>query len=162
LPIALSPRQSGFYLVPSFPLYAAGFALIVAPVVSRFVERLDVSGRRFRLFTWVCGLVLVSVVGYAATRWGTVGRNATTIHDVKLIATVVPEHGAVTICDSMWRDWSLHGYFYRYHHTALDRGSDVHEFAVTREESCPRVESASMVMVPLETAFLRLYRQAPR
>jgi len=161
LPIALSPRQSGFYLVPSFPLYASGFALIVVPIVARFVGGIDERGRRFRAFAIVSALLLVSVVGFSATRWGTVGRNATTIHDVKLIATVVPEHTAVTVCESMQRDWSLHGYFFRYYHIALDSGAEAHDFAVVKAGPCPRVDTAAMERIPLETASLTLYRSTP-
>jgi len=159
LPIALSPRQSGFYLVPSFPLYASGLALIVAPIVARFVDGIDARARRFRGFAFVSALLLTAVVGYSATRWGTVGRNATTIHDVKLIATVVPEHTTVTVCESMQRDWSLHGYFFRYFHIALDgAGDDGYDFAVVKAGPCPRVDTAAMEKVPLATASLYLYR----
>ncbi len=161
LPIALSPRQSGFYLVPSFPLFASGFALIVAPIVSRFVEGIDEHGRRFRAFAIISALLLAVVVVYSATRWGTVGRNATTIQDVKLIATVVPAHETVTVCESMQRDWSLHGYFYRYYHIALDAGTEAHEFAVVKAGPCPRVDTAAMEIVPLATATLTLYRGTP-
>jgi 4-amino-4-deoxy-L-arabinose transferase-like glycosyltransferase len=161
LPIALSPRQSGFYLVPSFPLYASGFALIVAPVVARFVEGINLRGRRFRGFAILAAIVLAAVLVYSSTRWGTVGRNATTIHDVKLIATVVPAHDTVTVCESMQRDWSLHGYFYRYYHIALDSGADAHDFAVVKAGPCPRVDTAAMERIPLETASLTLYRSTP-
>ena len=160
LPIALSPRQSGFYLVPSFPLYASGLALMVAPVVSRFVEGVDEHTRRFRGLALVSVLLLAAVLVFSATRWGTVGRNATTIHDVKLIATVVPEHTTVTVCESMQRDWSLHGYFYRYYHIALDSGID-YEFAVVKAGPCPQVDTAVMEKVPLATASLILYRAVP-
>lgn len=158
LPLIVSPRQMGFYLVPSFALYASGFALMVAPVVSHLVERIDPRAWRFRTFAATAVLLLVSVLGYSASRVGTVGRNVDTIHDVKLIATVVPADSAVTICASMWKDWSLHGYFYRYYHIALDRGDDAHDYIVTRDR-CEPPGTAAVESVPLDTKFLHLFRR---
>ena len=159
LPIVLSPRQSGFYLVPSFPLFAVGFALLMTPVVHAMVERVNVRAWGFKLFTAVSAVALVVIVVYSAGQYGSVRRNKNTIHDVKMIGSVVPGGSTVTICDATWRDWSFHGFASRYYRISLAKDEPVRAFAVIRDgRGCASLDINHYDRVPVDTRYYHLYQ----
>jgi 4-amino-4-deoxy-L-arabinose transferase-like glycosyltransferase len=155
LPLVLSPIQSGFYLVPSFALFALGFALFTGPSASAMLARVDqhVAWRRGLLA--IAALLLAGAFAYAATSIGTIGRGGPVITDVRTIGAVVPSGSTVAICPSMYREWSLHGYFALYDHVTLDAKSMAHRYLVIEDDACP--PPAGFVPVPLTTMRVRLY-----
>lgn len=159
VPLVLSPRQSGFYLVPSFAFFALGFALLVAPVISNWAERIDIRSSGFKVFAVLAAVLLISVIGISAAQLGTANRDVTLIRDVKLIRTVVPADSRVTICNSMWQQWHMHGYFARYARISLDRNEPNHRYAVKRDEDCTPDELARFQRVNLDTRYVHLYRR---
>jgi hypothetical protein len=154
LPLALSPIQSGFYLVPCFAFFALGLALLVEPRARELVVRL---GRWDRVVTALATLLVLGGLGYSASRIGKIDRGGPVIRDVRAIGRVVPRGQTVGICPSMGREWSLHGYFMLYDRIALDAsGSLSNEWFVADTTQCdpaPWYEPAAAT-----TAKLRLYR----
>jgi len=113
LPIVLSPRQSGFYLVPSFPLFAVGFAALIVRLADAFTAKISPRTVGFRVFSAASVVILLVVIGYSVSRFSEVGRDRATIQDVKLIGEYVGAGTRVSISPSMSKAWSLHGYFSR-------------------------------------------------
>jgi 4-amino-4-deoxy-L-arabinose transferase-like glycosyltransferase len=158
-PLVFSPRQSAFYLVPSFPMYATGLALLVAPIVRALADRIVARRAGHRAFAGVSAALLVAVLGYSASLYGTVRRNQPLIHDVKTIGSAVPPGSTVAVCDDLWRSWSLHGYFSRYHRINLDNSDTPRPFAVARGDDCPSLDMERYQRVAVATREFHLYRR---
>ena len=153
LPIALSPIQSGFYLVPSIPFFALGLAFLVEPRARELVARV---GPWERLVTAVSAALLLSAGAYAWSRAGTIDRGGPVIRDVQAIGRLVPNGTTVGMCPSMQREFSLHGYFMLYDRIALDAGSLEREWFVADTTQCE--PAPWYAPAAITTAKLRLYR----
>jgi len=155
LPLALSPIQSGFYLVPCFPFFALGFALLVEPRAQALLARLAKFARPLTLAT---GVLLGAALALVASKAGTVGRGSPVLEDVRAIGKVVPPGTTVSICPASFGEWSLHGYFMLYDRVTLDANSIDREWFVVEGGGCEPPPWYSRVEVP--TRRLALYRAA--
>ncbi len=87
LPIMLSNKQSAFYVIPAIPVFAIGFALIIAEVVSILMDKYRASILH-KAIGWlslvaITGMVSVSVCNYGSMlRDGDMLTDAEQIHDL--------------------------------------------------------------------------------
>jgi 4-amino-4-deoxy-L-arabinose transferase-like glycosyltransferase len=72
LPLTLSPVQSGFYLVPSFAVFAIGFAILVGPSARLLLGRIAARERWRDGLTAVAALLVVGTLVHAAGSMGTI------------------------------------------------------------------------------------------
>ena len=158
LPLIASPRQNAFYMIPAFPFFSIGFALLVSPVVSAFVEKIRVESRGFRNFVFVSGAMLAIVLALSLAKTGELESRGGLVRDVKLIGQVVPRNSVVSICGSMSDHWGVFALFARYGNISLDWKNNSHEFAVT-EGDCDLIDLDKYEEVDLDTSSLRLYRK---
>ncbi len=121
VPLTLTMVQKGFYLVPAFPYFAIGFAILLAPIVSDLIEKKNTL--RFRkTFTIISGLLLVTVLSFTWMQKGKLSREMQTMHDVYKIGTLVPKFSAITIPPEMYDeyDFVLQGFLVRYFNISID------------------------------------------
>jgi 4-amino-4-deoxy-L-arabinose transferase-like glycosyltransferase len=163
LPILVSPRVFGFYFVPSLPYYAIGFALLCAPAVGKLQrivpERL---WSRARVTGWLAILACVVVLPFSA---GGVGRDATLIHDVRLIGDHVcgnEQHcrPTLSICPEIQAHSALYGYFQRYYQISLAPDDTASPFRIGHPD-CAAPDPAIYEAVDLRLQTYRLYARRP-
>lgn len=127
LPIMVSPKQSGYYTAPSWPLYSMTLAICCLPAVAWLCERLaerhrvcQLSGR-LRL---AAGMVCLGLVAASPLWIGSTQRDAHLIADVERIGSYVGDRQIILIPAELDRQWSLRAYLYRWHYisTQVDDG----------------------------------------
>lgn len=148
LPLAISLKQSRYYLVPSFPYFALAGGVLIAPYLGRLTDLLKVSGRKFKTFRYISILFLTGVLIFSATRYGTIGRNADELIPMYKVGAIVPRGSTISICPSMWTEWNLHAYYYRYFRISLEPYQQPRTYFLR--------EIRNNCMVPLE-----LYQEIP-
>ena len=180
LSIIVSPRQSGFYLLPSLPFFALSLALVAAPVLERWIARIAPASRPARILAIVSWAILLGVLVYGGSKFGTVGRDQRMIADVKAIAQHVsaarrspdrppgsgaPDDTDVGICPDLYGHWSLHGYMARYFNISLDPSPEGRDFLLV-QDNCREFDLSGYARVLLDTHAYQLYRRiaptAPR
>jgi Dolichyl-phosphate-mannose-protein mannosyltransferase len=110
LPMMISPKQLGFYIVPALPLFALAAAVLVLPIIShlrRQQTELNYLFLAFKLFIISC------FIGFYVN-FGTIGRNKEILNDVLLINKKIAAHTVVRLQDDLYKSWNLHGYLYRF------------------------------------------------
>ena len=119
LPLLISLKQAGYYLVPSIALFSIAISVLMAPITSKLISSLRSSKyHRWGLISTLI-LLFVSIV-LALSNIGTVDkRDRDRIALVKEVSKVVPR-GVVLSSNTESFDHSLHGFFQRYHMVALD------------------------------------------
>lgn len=121
-PLALTMVQKGWYLVPAFPYFAIGFALMVSPAIASWIENIDIKRHSFRVFSFIAfrlpGIVLI----ITALQVGSVSREHVVVADVYEIGKIVPRHSAISVPEEMYDeyDFILEGFLVRYFNISLD------------------------------------------
>lgn len=160
LPVMVSMKQSGFYILPAYPFFSIGAAILVYPFLEDFIEGIDFKSAGFLFFKWTgYGIfflgILLSVLysdGYS--------RDSDKIKDTYAILTVVPEGSIININPGMYEDWSLHAYFARFKNVSLDRDlNNRREFLLIKNEYFSDTLSSGYNAVIVNATGYRLFKK---
>lgn len=137
IPIMISLKQSGFYILPTFPFFAIAFAIMVMPVVEILLQKINFNSKWFKMFKYfsliifICGIIL-SVVSKNNYR-----KVDERLKELYQIMDTLPNNCTINICQPMYQDWSLHGYFSRYKNISLDKNiSNQHKYFLFQNNCC--------------------------
>jgi 4-amino-4-deoxy-L-arabinose transferase-like glycosyltransferase len=117
LPIMVSAKQAGHYVVPAVPMFALAAALAIAPTVRSLAGRFHET--RWRVVPNLAGALLL-VVAVGASVSPALGRDRQRMADLDAIARAVPRNRIMGICPASSADWGLHAWFERLFRTSLD------------------------------------------
>ena len=118
LPIMLSTKQSGFYIVPAAMFFALGFAAAIVSAIHPMIEKSFNQG-------WLkyIGMISLSVITLSLSlminNWNTYDRDQGLIEDIQKIGKVV-ELDEMTMQQDIEPKWALAGYFMRYEKISLE------------------------------------------
>jgi hypothetical protein len=115
LPIAVSAKQAGHYLVPAVPFFALAAARVIAPTLSVVSGR--IANRRGGVDLLTTVVVLATIV---AAFIPAVGRDRTRLADMDALESTIPRGETVGICMASNDDWGLHAWFERRFRVSLD------------------------------------------
>ena len=119
-PLAISPKQSFYYLLPSMGFYALGFASFVGPAASSLMH-LPTGPRWNRILPILALLLLVGGGVNTYRHWGKVNnRDRVVIQDIELMQPIIPRGATV---GSHGDIAELVSYFYRKHEVSIDTNS---------------------------------------
>jgi len=119
LPIMISLKQSGFYIVPTFPFLALAFAVFFHENVTHLIDKLRL--KKYYLKALAIASFSIFLLGIALNIFPHQGRDTDKIHDVKAIVEHVGANQVVSIDSEIWMDYSLYGYFVRNSSVSLSR-----------------------------------------
>jgi 4-amino-4-deoxy-L-arabinose transferase-like glycosyltransferase len=160
LPLTISLKQSRYYLVPSFPYFALAGAVLITPYLGQWVDHVNVSGRKFKIFRYVSFLFLTGVVVFSASRYGSIGRNADELVPMYKVGAIVPRDSIVSICPSMWTEWNLHAYYYRYFRISLESYRHPRTYFLRKLPNNCEVPEELYQKIPLKMVDFELYRMS--
>ena len=117
LPMLVSPKQTGHYLMPAVPFYAIGAAALVRNTIDALARR--ISGTRAARALRIGAAVIA--LGTVAAMWlPAVERDPARLADLDRLATLAPHGETIGICPSMNGDWLLHAWMQRRFRISLD------------------------------------------
>ncbi len=116
LPILVSTKQMGHYLVPAVPFFALAAASLVHPTVARMVEKIGAS--RARLVTGTAAVIAAGTLG--AVFVPALERDRERLSNLDALSAVMPRSATVGICAEAGDDWGLHAWFQRQFRVSLD------------------------------------------
>lgn len=116
LPIMMSAKQAGHYLVPAVPIFALAAASAMAPTAAALAQRCATAGA-----LWVRGVtVLLTLVAVAGIWVPGLDRDRSRLVNLDVLEYAVPRGETIGICPSANSDWGLHAWFERRFHVSLD------------------------------------------
>ncbi len=120
LPIMISLKQAGYYLIPSIPFFSIAIAIWATPALL-FIEQKVKTNKKIRTIYSFCILFLLTLSIFLALKnIGTIDkRDFETITDVKEISKEVPDYSVISLKSDCF-EHSLHGFFQRYSYISLD------------------------------------------
>jgi 4-amino-4-deoxy-L-arabinose transferase-like glycosyltransferase len=159
-PIMISMKQSGFYILPTYPFFSIGAAILMYSYIDSFIERIDFKSRGFLFFKRTAYSVFI--VGILLSLWYSDGysRDRDKIRDVYAVLSVVPEGSIININPVMYEDWSLHAYFARFKNVSLDRDlNNRREYLLIKNENFSDTLNSHYNMVKINTIAYSLLRR---
>lgn len=111
LPIMISLKQSGFYILTTFPFFAIGLALLIQPKI----EQLIAKGRKpNRILVILSCILFLSSVFTLLTFSSRISRDQEKIAIVEEIKEKLPENSVVATKGNTEQDWALRAYCWRF------------------------------------------------
>lgn len=120
-PIIVSPKQMGFYLLPSLPFYCFAAGLLISGVAVKLVDAFSPRTNRFKILLIVSVTALIFSIIFSLFQIGETGRDREKLQDIESIAETIGEPVIISIAPSLYKDWSLIAYFNRYYSISTDR-----------------------------------------
>jgi 4-amino-4-deoxy-L-arabinose transferase-like glycosyltransferase len=160
LPIMISTKQRGFYLLPALPFFAIGISILLSPLIDFLFNSLNSQSKGFLFFKWTArGFFLIGIIlsVYFSDQFG---RDRNKIKDTYKILSVLPEGIIINIYPNISQDWSLHGYFGRYKNVSLDPNSDnKREYLLTLKDDYSDTINQGYKIIELQTTDYKLFKK---
>lgn len=134
LPIMISLKQSGFYMLPAFPFFAVAFGLLAYPLLENTKPKLEKKSFLYQNSGLFSLLLLLIVFSVTFSFKNSIGRDKEMLEDVYSIRSVVSSDEIIDIPKNLAQNWPLHAYFARYSNISLDDVStQAHQFYLTKK-----------------------------
>ena len=160
LPIMISMKQSGFYILPTYPLFAIGTAVLMYPKVDSLVVRINYESKRFLFFKcFAYGLFLIGILLslYSSDQYS---RDKNKIRDTYAILPELPKGSVININPEMFSDWSLQGYYARFKNISLDPDlNNRRDFLLITKEYYSDTLNRNYNIVTLHTEDYQLFKK---
>lgn len=129
-PVAISPKQTNFYVTPSYPFYVLAVALACGDSLAQ-LGRGIAPARLARTQRWLkIGAVagVLASVAVCGLWWGTPRRDRREIDIARTVSQYVGTEVSIDVTPEVSREWALLGYLDRYHRIRLERDNAEREF----------------------------------
>jgi hypothetical protein len=161
LPIMISMKQRGFYMLPAFPLFAIAIALYVASRVKYLLERKSLQSKGSVAMTYVAWLLLTASLFLNGIHFKRMGKDREMIHDVRILQEYILPGSTITVPNGLWENWALHAYLQREAGISLDGTKPVTQPFLLVEKGTVTGIPDGFIKEPLELSVYELYRRGP-
>lgn len=151
IPVMLSMKQSGFYILATFPCFAIFFAMLISKPINKWYSNISTGAKSYRLFKIASIFLLLLSVGLSISQAGKIGRDKEKIQAAYAVKKSIPKKSIISIDPELKENWSLHGYFYRYSYISLDAdSSQQHKYLLTPQKSSISKRDYQKTSLPTE------------
>ena len=160
LPIMISMKQSGFYIIPVYPFFAIGAGILVYPFIDSYFIQMNYESKWFLIFKWT-GYCLF-FVGFILSLYfyNHFSRDKSKIKDTYTIISEIPQGSVINISPDMFEDWSLHAYFARLKNISLDPDlNNKRGFLLIKNENFSDTLNSNYKIIELNTINYKLFRR---
>jgi len=130
VPLMLSTRQAGMYLIPSLVMFAVAAALFQYEFIKQWLSRISMRTARLISIMMILGIVSVSV--YSSIIFGNYARDEGMLEDIHAIQPIIPQPNSTTLADAFVCSSSMNIYLQRYLELELTDKADQAKLAVLR------------------------------
>jgi hypothetical protein len=138
-PVAISPKQTNFYITPSYPFYVLALALsCVESLIAVRGALAPIAIARFDRCVSIASILLI--VGASVFCWPAIGvprRDKQAFAIIDKLTEVVPDGTTIDVPADIAQQWTLLGYLYRDHYISLEPRNAHREFRLERKNADP-------------------------
>jgi len=127
LPIMLSLKQSGYYIISAYPFLAIAFALPFQAFIKELLEKIDSSSKGFFVFKTISCILFIFVLVFSFSQKEKISRDKKELQLVFECGKYIPSNTIISIDKKTYPVWKLHAYFARYKDISLDPDNQ-HQF----------------------------------
>lgn len=133
VPIMISMKQRGFYMLAAFPLFSLALSTLVVPRVYRLVQRVNVRSKAFVFFRYLSITLLAFSLFLVSIQHNRIGRDREMIEDIQVLMNIIPWGSTVAVPSELWGNWSLHAYLQRYAGISLESIPSMSKFLLVQK-----------------------------
>lgn len=149
LPIMVSMKQSGFYILTVYPLIALAGGILLNSSFESIFRQMNTSLLRRRVTLFLSGAVLLTGILFVVSYFGTPGKDKDKVTPLPEFITAIGNDKMISVCPSMTADWGLHAYFQRFGSISLDANPEFrHDFLLIDHSICDLPEDPIFTPVP--------------
>jgi hypothetical protein len=153
LPIAVSLKQGGYYIIAALPFFAVAWALLLDYAIENWIGR--ISAKLHKFFLWASGVILMAGIIFTVAHIGAISREKDLLHDLHRILPQISEHTIITGP----HDWTLHAYCARYKYVSIDTSSTERKYMLLRDTTPASQFSKNYKLLKLGTKQWYLYEE---
>lgn len=159
LPIMISMKQSGFYSLPTYPVFALGFAFLSYAIIDQFITWIC----KFRLFLPSLYVFALALIAFGSVRsvmnYNTFSRDEEKIKDVWLISDYLGKNCTLEIEQEELSNWSLQAYFQRYGKINLAHNAEHLRYKLIKNDGVKILVDQGYKKVGIPTKEFHLYEK---
>jgi hypothetical protein len=128
-PIMISMKQSGFYILTTYPLFAMALSLLFISNSKILFDKMS-----FKTYQWIrisSFAILSSAIIFSLLQFNKVSRDKDMLEDIYTLSEIIPEGETISIQAIFYTNWGMHGYFYRTKNISLDPGKELRKYYIT-------------------------------
>ncbi len=160
LPVMISLKQSGFYILTTYPFFAISIAILVYPYLESLLTELDYKSKGFIFFKWIAYAMFVVGIILSISFSNHFSRDKNRIKDLDQIITSIPRGTIINIRPEMRSDWALHAYLGRFDDISLDPDLNTgREYLLIMNEYYSDTLNKKYSIVNLKTTDFKLFKK---
>ena len=160
LPIMISLKQSGFYIVPTYPFFAIATSVFIYPYIDYLAIRLNFRSKAFMVFKWVSYGLFTAGIILSLCFNNRYSRDKDKIEVVYSILPEIPQGTIINISPEIFDDWSLHAYFARFKNISLDpEPANKREYLFIKNEYYSDTINSGFAKIELNIADYQLFKR---
>jgi hypothetical protein len=113
-------KQSGFYLLPSFPFLAISFSALIDDNFGDLISKLDIKSKTYCWIKYISISLFVLSIILSVSFYGKDNRDKKLLSDMDIIANYLPPKSIVNVSKEMETEYSLFAYYARFYNISLD------------------------------------------
>jgi len=159
VPMMISLKQRGFYLITVYPFMAIAFAGFVSQIVKNYSQRL--TDKKNNIILYSGGSVLLLAIILNVCNYGKIGRDETKIKETNVICSQLEEGDTVSVLRStILQSPNLCAYFYREKRVNLAFNKLWQKYLLIEDEQMYKRMQLDTLYEPiyLKTAQYKLYK----
>lgn len=156
LPLMITLVQRGFYMSISFPAFGIAFALLAAPHVDFFTER--ISKRLLPFLTVFSSLMVIAGIVLTFLLAGKPGRSKELLDDVYALGEIIAPGQRISVDSASYHNWPFQFYMLRYNELYLEKSPRTLPYYVVEKGGNPHAPEYYM-QVQTGTVRYDLYRK---
>ena len=147
----ISMKQSGFYIITTFPFFAIGLSMLIVPYIANklIIKKKTLIFINIFLLSASSILIYNNLQGYS--------RDEEILEDIKLIINTIKDENTIYINSKQSRSiYSLRAYFFRYGNIDLNHNYKGKYFLKYNDDE--RIPNEKYKRVNLDTKTISLYK----
>jgi 4-amino-4-deoxy-L-arabinose transferase-like glycosyltransferase len=160
LPIMISMKQSGFYIIPVYPFFAVAAGILLYSSIDSLVLRINSKSKGFVLFRLIGYSMFITGIVFSVYFSNQYSRDKNLIKDTYVILPEIPNGSIINITPDMNEDFSLHAYFNRFKNISLDPElTNKREFLLIKNENFSDTLKSDYNLIKLNTIEYQLFKK---
>lgn len=160
LPIMITMKQSGFYMLPAFPFISIGIASIIDLRVKELLSKLEIKSKLFHIIKYSSFVLLFISFITCFSFYNSYSRDKELLSDIDKLASHLPSKALVNIPQEMRHEYSLIAYSARNYNISIDPNiTNNRRYLLVRKEIDNNQYSQDYKRIELETKQFYLYER---